>query len=215
MEDVMVILRQLQWTWALHHSLQNWAQNWRQVLISINQRCIRGTCLKGKRISDPVSSLPWYLALWIVRSVSNSCPLLVCAGEKRGLKWLCGTWVLPHSKYTRKALSYITHSKREHSGKEMKGCRAQLCKRKIIRACLSPAQTCRGEKQGMGRLVQRELGVVRAGGKNLTWEWIKLLQKTHITGINPSSLPVPALIEDDLCLAGFFFQGLRTCFQKV
>lgn len=78
---------------------------------------------------------------------------------------MCDTRVLPHNKYTRKALSYITHSKREHSGKEMKGCRAQLCKRKIIRACLSHVQTYRGEKQGTGRLVQRELGVGRAGRK--------------------------------------------------
>lgn len=45
----------------------------------------------------------------------------------------------------------------------MKGCRAQLCKMEIIRACLSRAQTYRGEKRGMGRLVQREQGAEREG----------------------------------------------------
>lgn len=137
-----------------------------KAIFNLNQQSgICTICLKPRgsvTLFLPSLSL---LAPRLQEGPSNSCPLLVHAGEKRGLSCLCDTRVLLHNKYTREALSYITHLKREHSGKEMKGCRAQLCKRKIIRACLSHAQACRGEKQGTGRLLQRELGVRRARQK--------------------------------------------------
>lgn len=82
MEDIMVTLRQLQCNQALHLPLQNWAQNWRQVSISISQRGNHAICLKARGSVTLFLSSPTLLVLQTVRSPSNSCPLLVCAGEE-------------------------------------------------------------------------------------------------------------------------------------
>lgn len=92
-----------------------------------------------------------------------------------------------------RAWSYITSLEWECSGKEMEGWRAQLCKLKIIRACLSSSQT---DKDGSEEWapVQKEKEQV------LTHRLIQI--NTLFLSFSP--LPdVPTMTDTYLCLFSF------------
>lgn len=107
------------------------------------------------------------------------------------------------------AWSYITSSEWECSGKEMEGWRAQLCKLKIIRACLSSSQT---DKDGS----EKWAPVQRQKERALTHRLIQI--NTLLLSFSP--LPVvPTMTDTCLCLFSFeiimFFAFSDPCFQNL